>query len=206
MWLLLRRVWRIYASANQAIVSLDNGLSPVRCKAIIWTIAGSLLIGPICEHIPVIFEPKHHSKSKLILLYRLQKGGHLVLWYKKTTQWKQILTHIDVFGSFYFVSGKGNFRGPISVAGFEKTLLISKFHISQNTFSPPIIMNPVMDLMGLFCLLILTWISNYIPSKVGDEIIYLFPNFDSCTVEVWEWINNFISHLIMDVITYPYQD
>ena len=36
-----------------------------------------------------------------------------------------------------------------------------------------------------------------------DEITYPFPNFNGCTVEVWEWINNFIPHFIMDVITYP---
>ena len=36
-----------------------------------------------------------------------------------------------------------------------------------------------------------------------DEIIYPFPNFNGSTVEVWEWINNFITHFIIDVITYP---
>ena len=28
------------------------------------------------------------------------------------------------------------------------------------------------------------------------EITYPFPNFNSCTIEVWEWISNFIPHLI----------
>ena len=37
------------------------------------------------------------------------------------------------------------------------------------------------------------------PSKVWGEISY--PN--GYTVEVWEWINNFIPHFMMDVITYP---
>ena len=36
-----------------------------------------------------------------------------------------------------------------------------------------------------------------------DEIIYPFPNFNGCTIEVWEWISNFTPHFIMDVITYP---
>ena len=31
-------------------------------------------------------------------------------------------------------------------------------------------------------------------SKVWDEIIYPFPNFNGCTVEVWEWLNNFTPH------------
>ena len=44
------------------------------------------------------------------------------------------------------------------------------------------------------------------PIKVRDEIIYLFPNFNGCTVEVWEWISNFIPPFItfiMNVINHP---
>ena len=40
------------------------------------------------------------------------------------------------------------------------------------------------------------------PTKVWDEIAYPFQNFNGVTVEVWEWISNFIPHIIMDVITY----
>ena len=47
------------------------------------------------------------------------------------------------------------------------------------------------------------WISNHTHSKVRNEIIYPFPNFNSFTVEVWEWISNFIPRLIMDVIIQP---
>ena len=43
-------------------------------------------------------------------------------------------------------------------------------------------------------------------SKVWDEIIYTFLNFNGCTFEVWEWINNFIPHFIMDVIIYACRD
>ena len=32
---------------------------------------------------------------------------------------------------------------------------------------------------------------------------YPIPNVNGYTVEVWEWIHNFIPHFIMDVITYP---
>ena len=39
--------WRIYASLNWVIIGSDNGLSPVRRQAIIWTNAGILLIGPL---------------------------------------------------------------------------------------------------------------------------------------------------------------
>ena len=55
--------------------------------------------------------------------------------------------------------------------------------------------------------IISAWISsNHIHYKVCDEIIYPFPNFNGVTVEVWEWINNFIPHFIMDVITHPCWD
>ena len=37
------------------------------------------------------------------------------------------------------------------------------------------------------------------PNKVWDEITYPFPNFNG-TVEVWEWVSNFIQHFITDVI------
>ena len=43
--------------------------------------------------------------------------------------------------------------------------------------------------------LIPAWISNYIPSKVWDEITYPFPNFNGESVELWVWISNFIPHL-----------
>ena len=42
------------------------------------------------------------------------------------------------------------------------------------------------------------------PSKVCDEITHPFPNFNGTAIEVWEWISNFITHYIMDVITYPW--
>ena len=40
------------------------------------------------------------------------------------------------------------------------------------------------------------------PSNVWDEIAYSSPNFVDCTVELWEWISNFIQHIILDAITY----
>ena len=44
---LIEAEWRIYASLNRAIIGSDNGLSPVRRQAIIWTNVGILLIGPL---------------------------------------------------------------------------------------------------------------------------------------------------------------
>ena len=50
------------------------------------------------------------------------------------------------------------------------------------------------------------WISNYIHYQVWDEITYPFPNFNSTTVEVWEWKRNFIPHFTGHVMTYPCWD
>ena len=50
------------------------------------------------------------------------------------------------------------------------------------------------------------WISNHTLSKVWDEIIYPFPNFNGATGEVWEMISYSIQHFIMEIITYPYWD
>ena len=49
-------------------------------------------------------------------------------------------------------------------------------------------------------------INNHRPSIVWHGIVFSFPNFNGCTVDIWEWSRSFISHLIMDVIIYPYRD
>ena len=49
--------------------------------------------------------------------------------------------------------------------------------------------------------LLLVWITSHMPCKMWDEITYPFLNFN--TVEVWEWISNFFSHFVIDLITYP---
>ena len=49
---------------------------------------------------------------------------------------------------------------------------------------------------------IASWISNHVPSKMWDEITYPFTNFNSCTIEVWQEISNFITHFIIYAINY----
>ena len=48
---------------------------------------------------------------------------------------------------------------------------------------------------------------NFNPSMDNNhihyDITYLFPNFNGVTVEVCEWISNFIAHFTKHVITYP---
>ena len=45
----------MYESVNNAIIGSDNGLSPGRRQAIIWTIVGILLIGPLGANFSEIF-------------------------------------------------------------------------------------------------------------------------------------------------------
>ena len=47
------------------------------------------------------------------------------------------------------------------------------------------------------------WKSNHMSSKVYGDINYPFPKFNGEAVEVLVWISNFISHFVMDTITYP---
>ena len=50
-----------------------------------------------------------------------------------------------------------------------------------------------------------TWTSNHTHHNVSDEIVYLFPNFNGVTVEVCEWVCDFIlqftGHVIVVVVT-----
>ena len=39
------------------------------------------------------------------------------------------------------------------------------------------------------------------PSKVWDEITFAVLNLNGCTVEVWEWIDNFIPNIKIEMIT-----
>ena len=43
-------------------------------------------------------------------------------------------------------------------------------------------------------ILILAWIDNHLHGKVLNEITHPFPKFNGCTVEVYEWISNFINY------------
>ena len=61
------------------IIGSDNGLSPGRRQAIIWTIAGIFLIGPLGKT-SVKFEPKYKTflSWKCVWKCRLENGGHFV--------------------------------------------------------------------------------------------------------------------------------
>ena len=71
----------IYASVNYAIIGSDNGLSPGRRQAIIWTNAGILLIRTLETNFSEISSEIHtfsFTKIHLKMLSALN-GGHLIL-------------------------------------------------------------------------------------------------------------------------------
>ena len=58
-------------------------------------------------------------------------------------------------------------------------------------------------LYGLDVDILVTLISNHVPSKMSDEIICPFLNFSGAAFEVSEQMRNFIWNFIIDVITCP---
>ena len=61
------------------IIGPDNGLSPARRQAIIWTNAGILLIGPLWTNFSeILAEIITLSFNKMYLKGRLRNGGHFV--------------------------------------------------------------------------------------------------------------------------------
>ena len=62
-----------------SIIVSDNGLSPGRRQAVVWTNAGMLLIGPLATNFSEIWSKfKHFHSRKSILKCRLENGGHFV--------------------------------------------------------------------------------------------------------------------------------
>ena len=71
----------------------------------------------------------------------------------------------------------------------------------KNTFALNCVQGPLYNHGYTF---IPALINNQIFWRVWNEITYLFPNFNGCIADVWEWISNLISQFIIYVITlYP---
>ena len=60
--------WRIYVSVKLTIIGSDNGLSPDRCQAIIWSNAGLLLIWPLGTNFNEILIEIHTFSFKKMCL------------------------------------------------------------------------------------------------------------------------------------------
>ena len=61
------------------VIGSDNGLSPDRRQAIIWTNAGLSLIGPLGTSVSeILIKILTFSLKKCVWKYRLRNGGHFV--------------------------------------------------------------------------------------------------------------------------------
>ena len=65
---LIEAGWRMYASVKHISIDSDNGLSPGRHQAIIWTNVRILLIGPLGTNFSEIVIEIHISSFKKMLL------------------------------------------------------------------------------------------------------------------------------------------
>ena len=86
-------------------IGSDNGLSPARRQAIIWTNAGILLTGPIGTKFSEIFIEIHTSSFKKIHL-KMASG-----------KWRLFLLCLNVLTQLWYVSGGyGLYNSPTSWA------------------------------------------------------------------------------------------
>ena len=87
------------------IIGSDNGLSPGRCQAIIWTSDGILLIGPLetnsCE---ILIEVYTFALKKIHLKMSSGKWGpfchglNVLSWYSWSRSWKHSLMTLTHWG------------------------------------------------------------------------------------------------------------
>ena len=81
-------------------ISLDNGLSPDRHQAIIWTNAGILLIGPLGTKISeILIEIHTFLFKKMHLIITSGKGQPFCIGLNILTHWHQAITWINLHSS-----------------------------------------------------------------------------------------------------------
>ena len=144
------------------IIGSDNGLSPGRHQAIIWTNAGILLIGPL------------------------------------GTNFNEILIKIHTFSfkNIHLKMSSGKWR---------------PFCLSLNVLMWSDTAAYVYNIYVLVCAMLI-WLSKLFKFSMSCHrcillVVYsIIPNFNSSTVEVWEWLSNFIPHFTGYVVTYPCWD
>ena len=209
-------------SWNFVIIGSGNGLVHIWHQTITWTNADLLLITPLRTNFTEIWNQTQTFSFKKIHIWKCHQ--------QNVRQFVQGSLYQN--GSTLILAGLDlNFQGHLScrTSEIENSPVLHKMTpvraiiyviifliIDLSCRTSVIIVQPVRGaIFQNFYLSGTVWQSlrsspawhgqvNHMPGKVWDEITYPFPNFKSCTVEVWEWIGNFIPHFIKNVITYPY--
>ena len=148
------------------IIGSDNGLSPGRRQAIIWTNAGILLIEPLGTNFSEILSQIHPFSFKKIHL-KMSSG-----------KWRPFCLGLNVLKEF--IAFVIIIEGVITLGALAIHMILAKYKCGTTPF--------------------LLYASNKL------DTFYNYLSIFGCTVEVWEWISNFIQDFIMDVITYPCWD
>ena len=193
----IHRAWSIMASL---ILKADiEGILPKIHRA--WSIMASLILKADIEGIL----PKIHRAWSIMasLILKADIEGILPKIHRAWSIMASLILKADIEG----ILPKGPYLPCVSMAG---RALLAGYHrhvtivfMSKDLTDVRKLMIPWGPFYQHGLTLIPGWISNQTPNKVWDEITYSFPSFNSCTVEVWEWVNVFISHFIMVSITYP---
>ena len=193
----IHRAWSIMASL---ILKADiEGILPKIHRA--WSIMASLILKADIEGIL----PKIHRAWSIMasLILKADIEGILPKIHRAWSIMASLILKADIEG----ILPKGLYLPCVSMAG---RALLAGYHqhvtivfMSKDLTDVRKLMIPWGPFYQHGLTLIPGWISNQTPNKVWDEITYSFPSFNSCTVEVWEWVNVFISHFIMVSITYP---
>ena len=174
------RVTHICVS-NLTFIGSDNGLSPGRRQANIWTKAGILLIGPSGTNFSeILIEILAFSFKKMRLKASSAKWQPYCLGLNVLTS-PSPRTRNDVTGCSWYCQHIQRWRG------WRRKL--SSITATANTRCP---------FYKHILTLIPSWTSNHMLSNAWNEITCPFPN---CYYEVWKWISNFI--LTGHMVTYP---
>ena len=217
--LMPRGWWHLYVKVDPVIIGANGGLAPSHYLNQSWHNC-QLGLRPSWTHFnEILFViSKFLFKNDAFKLKNYDTIWWPILWLKKRkywTSWDAYLTTVWPPHSMLFIGLR------LIVKKTQKN-----HHLKQNSelwtllplypaTMPPI---PATVIKAALCSTAVSsrtearlsiiatippWISNHIPRKVWDEIIYPFPNLNGCTIEVWKWRSILIPHFTMDVMTYP---
>ena len=210
---------------NRVSIGSDDGLSPIRCQAIIYTNAGLLSIEPLGTNFSeILIKTQTFHSQKCIWKYRLQNGSHFVQgemsWYHNTAlTFERLLGSSEVETLVQFQSDwhpdlrpprLHKIGGKMSICLVNKLpsviKICTKWELSSTSHSlytegtshrRPTLLTWINFNPA--------WINNYIHYKVWDEITYLVPNSNGCThwslrMDRWlhpmlYWASNYLSML-----------